>query len=130
MRRLPYRNLPNLGRASLLFLALLAGGTALIWSQWPRLVHGLDDWIVEVYRGDVERAWTEAREVLSGDRDRGIELLVDLLEDLEDISKGDRLQPIKRQALDLLTGCLQDRGNYQRGIGWARTWVSFQRTPL
>lgn len=130
MRKPLYRQLPNLGRTLLLLFSCAAGCTALVWTCWPELVHELDTSIVKLYEHGSTEAWNEAREVVVVDRARGIERLADLLEDLEDIQKSDRLGGIKRAALDLLTASLEAEGDFARAAGWAERWTGFDERDL
>lgn len=128
------RLLPDLGRGLLALGALGVGATWAVWQWAPQRVDELDRWIIERYMAPHAEAFAAAERDLAADPDRGIAALETLLEQLADTEKNDRLEVIKRRALDLVTTHLLARGRNAEAAQWAATWSEFDpmdfRAPL
>lgn len=102
----------------------------LFWLFGGASLNQIDKHIVSSYVEKHQKLYTTALEHVNGNKDKAIEILEDLLARLKTIKKMDRLAPIKRKSLSLLTKVLSNKGQYTRALFWAEQWIAFDEKDL
>lgn len=123
--------LADLGRAASLALAAGALCVLIVWTLSPTKVDTFGQWIVDSYEKVYSARLRTAEKTLQKDRDQGVKAVETLLRDLHRIKKRDRLDPIKRRSLELVTEALsKEHSQLERAIYWADQWVDFDEKDL
>lgn len=124
------RRLAHLGRVFFASCSVVALGTFLLWVFAADAVHALDRYVVARHTAPWSEQFDEAKALLATDPDAAIRRLDSLLHRLREVRKGDRLEPIKRSALETITALLRKRGQSEAGFAWADEWVRFDDRDL
>ncbi|MDD3813705.1 MAG: hypothetical protein PHZ02_03585 [Desulfocapsaceae bacterium] len=124
------KNITNYFLVVLILISLLAGATVLCWSFGETFIDTVDRKVVSMYVGKYQHRLDKSQDILKKDSANGIDALEALLVDLESIKVMDRLDPIKRRSLSLLTEALMEAKYFERALFWAEKWVEFDENDL
>lgn len=86
--------------------------------------------ITSTYSSFYRNKLNVAKTALSHSPDQGISQLENLLVDLASVEKGDRLAPIKVQALESLVSVQEKNGVFERALTAAEEWSAFDNRDL
>jgi len=119
------RTLSNIGRIALLGLTACAGGTWLLWTQAPERVQAFDAYLKERYLEDYVERFQSINDGLKAGQETSLGELEALIADLEPVRKGDRLESIKRSALQRAMAVYSISGNMDRALHHADGMAAF-----
>ena len=119
------RQLAHTARGILIALTLLAGATAGVWRWRPDLVDRADTYLTNRHFNQYQSRFYEARRLLRDDKVAGHLALEALIEELESFRRGDRLYPVKRDSVELLTTSLAEDEQWQRAAAWSERWINW-----
>ncbi len=117
-------------RIVLLVITLLACATLLLWQFGGSWVNQFDGFVVKTYQGHYQSRLSKAVTILSRSPSEGVTLLDELLVDLRDVSKRDRLERLKRRTLKQLVQALETKGDIVQALDWAERWVDFDKMDI
>jgi hypothetical protein len=113
-----------------LFVSGLALVLCFVWIFEESFVLDMGRKITGTYSATYRNKLKVAKTALSNSPDRGISQLEALLADLALVEKGDRLAPIKVQALESLVSVQEKNGVIERALAAAEQWSSFDNRDL
>jgi tetratricopeptide (TPR) repeat protein len=117
-------------RILLLAIFLLACTTFLLWQYGGSWVNRFDDFVVKAYQGYHWKRLNSALVTVNKDSIEGIQLLDELLADLDQIYKLDRLDRVKRKAFEEIVKALNSSGKNIEALAWAENWAEFDERDL
>jgi hypothetical protein len=120
----------GMARNILLLISILALITLLFWVFGGSYFDRFDNYASESYRKHYDSRLAYAKQILSENEPKGIAAIETLMADLESIRSQDRLDPIKREGLELLAKTYEKRGQYDKAIYWADKWSTFDEKDL
>jgi len=105
--------------------------TVIIWVLAPAMINSLDAKIVSGYVKHYESSYNRAVKGLGKGRgEEGSEKLERLLEDLDYVKKGDRLDPLKRRILNKLIQQKIMGGEQSEALEYFQTLIAFDERDL
>jgi len=114
----------------LLVISLLACVTFLLWQYGAPWINQFDRFLVNKYQGHYKSRLSDAMLDLPSDPARGVVKLENLLEDLEGVSKRDRLARLKRTGFKKLVEALEVQGKKEQALKWVDRWVTFDERDI
>lgn len=118
-------------RFLLLIISLLAIWIIYVWIFKPSIVRDLDANLVSNYMEGYELLLHKADSLITkGEIENAIINLEILLEEIKDIKKHDRLDPIKRVTLEKLAQMYIQKGDLNQALILLETWVAFDENDL
>lgn len=121
----------NIGRAVLLVMFCFFVAVFVIWSAAPHWVNYIDNLIIAKYTEKYDERLENAKRAIQHERaEAGVDLLIDLINDLNKIQKLDRLDPVKRRAFDQLIQVLKRQNRLESALYWAEKWIDFDNKDL
>ncbi|MFT5698318.1 MAG: tetratricopeptide (TPR) repeat protein [Desulforhopalus sp.] len=130
IKPITFKNILNYLLKILLFISIIAVVVAGIFFYKGSIIDQVDQFIVSKYVGKYQQKLETAKQLISIDTVKSNYAFVTLLSDLEPIKAMDRLAPIKRQTLTLLTENLIESGDIERALFWSELWVQFNDQDL
>ena len=110
------RTLSHLGRIALLALTVCCGVTWLLWTQAPERVHAFDAYLKDRYVASYVDRFQDVNYRLAQKDKSALDDLEELIVDLEPVKKGDRLESLKRSALQRAINVYSLTGNLERAL--------------
>jgi len=121
----------QLGRLLLLLMSLLALSIAFSWRSNRSIVRRIDAYIIRSYTNKRELQLKEANLfIAAGQNQEAIKVLENFIEELRDIRKHDRLDPIKRIAMAKLVQLYITMNDFNQALRLLETWIAFDERDL
>lgn len=117
-------------RIVFLAISLMACATFLLWQFGGNLVNRFDDFVVAKYQGHYGKRLADAISITSKDPSQGVVLLEELLNDLSEVRKRDRLERLKRMSYENIVQALETQGKVAQALSWAERWVAFDELDI
>jgi len=114
--RMKARTLSHLGRIALLALTVCCGATWILWSQAPERVEAFDAYLKDRYVASYVDRFQDVNKRLAQKDESALDELEELIVDLEPVKKGDRLESLKRSALQRAISVYSFTGNLERAL--------------
>jgi hypothetical protein len=125
------KRLANIGRMLALLCTCMAVAVVLLWMFAPDRVNGFDEWIKSKYVKPYASRFEQAvKHFKDGKTAQGVEQLGSLLEDMAHVKKRDRLDPVKRNSLKVLSGKLYAAKEYAMAEVYYDQWLAFDEKDL
>lgn len=126
-----FRKLLSIVRILLFLIFLSAVVVLVLWNYYPDRITSLDNSIVDRYVSSYQDRLDAAQElVLSNQQDRGIEVYIQVLEDMKHICKQDRLWHAKRQGLLALVNLYLKSHKVAEAKHWLELWLKSDERDL
>lgn len=129
MRTFIQKKISTAIRIALLIFSGFAFSTLFVWIYSPSIVYRIDDYILEQYFKHYENRLQEAENILKSDQARGLSLLEELIDDLENIKKLDNLYRLKRRVFFDLVNAGRSI-DYGKSLFWVDQWIDFDDRDL
>lgn len=96
-----------------------------VFLERPAWVGSVDDFVLSEYKKHYENKYFSAEAAAKSSRDAGLREWLSLAEDLNSISKGDRLSQMKKMVLLQISNLYLAAGNYQESAHYVDKWIEF-----
>lgn len=130
MAQFKFRNILNFVLKLLTFFSLLAAITFCIWEYKKTVIHKIDKIVVDTYVSRYQSNFKKAKDLIKTDKKRSNTELEDFLSDIESIKILDRLAPVKRKTLALLTERYIESAEFDKALSVVEKWVEFDDQDL
>jgi hypothetical protein len=114
----------------LVVISLLACVTLLLWAFCETSVDRFEVLVVKTYLGHYQKRLDHAVSTASKNPKEGMILVEKLLDDLSKIHKLDRLDGVKRKALETIVKFLSNADKNEEALIWAERWAKFDDGDL
>lgn len=125
----------NIARGVLLFFTFLSLVTYIVWDQTCKrasfsTMDPEQKFFVDSYRKHFEKKLEKAiRHLKTADTNKYDKLIL-FLSDIETIKKMDRLDPVKRKGLEIISQSCFQENNYEEALFWTNKWLEFDDRDL
>lgn len=122
----------NIAIATLWLLVLMGAFILISWQSQAAWINQLDGWVRDQYLLGPERRFEL---ILTGyehtdNSHIAITQLEALLQDIDDVQKGDEVSQTKRVAFGQLVLLLRRNGNLEQALNWTQRWLGFDSRDI
>lgn len=130
MAQFRFRKILNFTLKILAFISIVAVITFFVWQMNKTVIHKIDKIVVDTYVSGYHNKYNKAKELTKTDINRSNYALEKLLSEMEPIKNLDRVAPLKRKVLALLTERYTESAKFDKALIVSGKWIDFDDQDL